>query len=185
MRRLPFRGGLLIEADDYMDAPPKDYFRLSPGAMVRLRNAYVIRCDEVVRDAAGRAVELRCSHFPETLGGKPLASGVKVKGIIHWVAEQDAVPCEVRLYDRLFTAAVPGEGQPDGDVRPHLNPEGLVVLERAVVEPALAGAAPEARFQFERLGYFVADRYDCVPGRLVFNRTVSLKDTWAKIAGKG
>jgi len=146
-----------------------------PGGEVRLRNAYVIRCDEVVKDGAGQVTALRCSVDPATLGRNP--EGRKVKGVIHWVAAEQGVPATVRLYDRLFSVPQPGAG--GRDFRDDLNPGSLSTLTGCMLEPALAGAAPGARFQFEREGYFVVDP-DSTPDAPVFNRTVTLRDTWGK-----
>ena len=180
-RPVPFSRELYIERDDFAEDPPKGFFRLAPGREVRLRYGYIIRCDEVVKDDAGEVVELRCTYDPETKGGSA-GAGRSVKGTLHWVSAEHAVPCEVRLYDRLFSEADPEAGD-DGDFRAHLNPDSLVVVERAFVEPAVAGAEPGARFQFERLGYFTTDMIDSKPDALVFNRTVTLRDTWARVSG--
>ncbi|HEX6307555.1 MAG TPA: glutamine--tRNA ligase/YqeY domain fusion protein [Longimicrobiales bacterium] len=179
-RTVPFSRELCIERDDFAEDPPKGFFRLAPGGEVRLRYGYIIRCDEVVKDAAGEVVELRCSVDAETKGGAARA-GRQVKGTIHWVSAAHAVPCEVRLYDRLFTEPDPEAGA-DADFRARLNPHSLVVTERALIEPSVAGAEAGAHFQFERLGYFTTDRVDSRPDALVFNRTVTLRDTWAKVA---
>jgi glutaminyl-tRNA synthetase len=175
-RPLPFSGTLFIEHDDFAENPPKGFHRLMPGGEVRLRYAYVIRCDEVVKDDAGEIVELRCSYDPATRGGNT-PDGRQVKGTIHWVSAEHGVPAEVRLYDRLFSVPDPDAGE--GDFKDHLNPESLVVIPGAVVEPSIRDAEPGSRFQFERLGYFCADVVDSKPGALVFNRTVTLRDTWA------
>ncbi|WP_444677648.1 glutamine--tRNA ligase/YqeY domain fusion protein [Halomonas sp. E19] len=177
IRRIPFTREIYIDSDDFMEAPPKKFFRLAPGQEVRLRNSYVIRCDEVVKDEAGEIAELRCSVDFDTLGKNP--EGRKVKGVIHWVSATHAVPVEVRLYDNLFLVEQPDKDK-DADFLEHLNPESLEVCQ-AMGEPSLAGVAPESRFQFERMGYFCADRHACRDGKLVFNRTVGLKDSWAKI----
>ena len=178
-RPVPFGRELWIERADFMEEAPRKYKRLVAGGEVRLRNAYVIRCDEVIKDAAGEIVELRCSYDPETLGRNP--EDRKIKGVIHWVSARHGLPAEVRLYDRLFTEANPDAA---GDWRAALNPGSLETVE-AVVEPALAAAEPGERFQFERTGYFCADLVDHGPGRTVFNRTVPLRDSWAKIASRG
>ncbi len=179
-RKVPFSRTLYIERDDFMEEPPRKFFRLAPGREVRLRNAYIVKCEEVVKDPeTGEVVELRCSHDPTTLGSMP-ADGRKVKGVIHWVSAAHAVDAEVRLYDRLFTVPDPG-GQKGVDFRSFLNPTSLEVLTGSKVEPGVAEVAPESRFQFERLGYFCTDRYDSRSGHLVFNRIVTLRDTWAKI----
>ncbi len=177
-RTLPFSRELYIENDDFMENPPSKYFRLAPGKEVRLRNAYVIRCDQVIRDDQGQLVELHCTYDDKTLGANPV--GRKVKGVVHWVSVDHAVPCEVRLYDQLFTL-----GNPDvDDYTENLNPDSLVTLTGCQAEPGLSSAQPEQRFQFERLGYFCCDRYDSSVDRLVFNRTVTLRDTWAKMQKK-
>ncbi|RAH38260.1 MULTISPECIES: glutamine--tRNA ligase/YqeY domain fusion protein [unclassified Halomonas] len=181
VREIPFGREIYIDRDDFMEEPPKKFFRLAPGKEVRLRNSYVIRCDEVIKDEAGEVSELRCSVDFDTLGKNP--EGRKVKGVIHWVSAAQAVPMEVRLYDNLFTVEQPDKDK-DADFLEHLNPESLTVVQ-AMGEPSLADAAPESRFQFERVGYFCADRHACRDGKLVFNRTVGLKDGWAKAQKKG
>ncbi|OJA04628.1 glutamine--tRNA ligase/YqeY domain fusion protein [Halomonas sp. QHL1] len=181
VRQVPFSRELYIDQDDFMEDAPKKFFRLAPGKEVRLRNSYVIRCDEVIKDAAGEISELHCSVDFDTLGKNP--EGRKVKGVIHWVSAAHGVPMEVRLYDNLFTVEQPDRDK-DVDFLEHLNPESLVVCQ-AIGEPSLALATPESRFQFERIGYFCADRHDSTPEHLVFNRTVGLKDSWAKIKQKG
>ncbi|HST58873.1 MAG TPA: glutamine--tRNA ligase/YqeY domain fusion protein [Longimicrobium sp.] len=180
-RPLPFSGTIYIDRDDFMEVPSKGFHRLAPGAEVRLRYAYVIRCDEVVKDASGEVMELRCSYDPATRGGTT-PDGRQVKGTIQWVSAEHALECEVRLYDRLFTAPNPSEEE--GDFKDYLNPESLVIIQGALVEPSLADAEPGSRWQFERLGYFNVDPVDSRPGALVFNRTVTLRDTWAKAAEK-
>ena len=180
-RSLPFTKELYIDSDDFMEEPPKKFFRLAPGQEVRLRNAWVIRCDEVIKDEQGKILELRCSYDPETLGKNP--EGRKVKGVIHWVSATHGLPAEVRLYDNLFQVESP-DSDKDVDFLEHLSSDSLSVVE-AICEPSLATAQAEDRFQFERVGYFCADRYDHQQGtKLVFNRTVSLKDSWAKIQKK-
>ncbi|AQU82506.1 MAG: glutamine--tRNA ligase/YqeY domain fusion protein [Halomonas sp.] len=181
MRKVPFSRELYIDQDDFMEDAPKKFFRLAPGKEVRLRNSYVIRCDDVVKNAAGEVTELHCSVDFETLGKNP--EGRKVKGVIHWVSAAHGVPMEVRLYDNLFMVEQPDRDK-DVDFLEHLNPDSLVVCQ-AIGEPSLANAAPEDRFQFERMGYFCADRHASKPGQPVFNRTVGLKDSWAKIKQKG
>lgn len=176
-RPLPFSRELFIDRDDFLESPPKGFFRLSPGAEVRLRYAYVIRCDEVVKDAAGQVVELRCSYDAQTRGGNS-PEGRQVKGTIQWVSAAHGVPCEVRLYDRLFS--VPDPDGAEGDFKDHLNPESLVVLRDAMVEPSVLGDPPGSRYQFERVGYFCSDIVDSTADALVFNRTVTLRDAWAK-----
>lgn len=176
-RALPFCNELYIEQDDFMENPPKGYYRLSPGGKVRLRHAYIISCDQVIKDADGNVTELRCSYDPNTKSGSAGAEDPTVKGTLHWVSARHAVQAEVRLYDRLYTVDAP-EGLSD------LNPHSLEVLPNALVEPSLQEAPPESRFQFERQGYFCADRLDSTAKRLVFNRIVTLKDAWAKKAAK-
>ena len=179
-RKVPFSREIYIERDDFMENPPKKFFRLSPGKEVRLRSAYFITCTEVVKDAQGHIVELHATYDPATRGGNA-PDGRRVKATLHWVSAAHAVPVEVRLYDRLFTVEDP-ETVPEGKTfLDNLNPQSLDVLRDAQAEPSLAGAAPGTRVQFERLGYFVVDP-DSRPGALVFNRTVSLRDTWARLA---
>ena len=181
-RKVPFSRVLYIERADFMEDPPKKFFRLSPGKEVRLRCAYFVTCTEVVKDAAGHVTELRCTYDPATRGGDA-PDGRKVKATLHWVSAAHAVPIEVRLYDRLFSVEDP-KNAPDGKTFvDYMNPRSLEVLRGCQAEPSLAPAAVAARFQFERLGYFCVDP-DSRPGALVFNRTVSLRDTWAKISGR-
>jgi glutaminyl-tRNA synthetase len=180
-RALPFSRTLFIDRDDFMEDPIPGFFRLAPGREVRLRYAYIIRCDEVVRDEAGQVVELRCTYHPETRGGKAPA-GRTIKGTIHWVSADHAVPCQARLFDRLFTVPDPEAG--DADFKTYLNPDSLAVMDGALIEPSVAGDPPGRHYQFERLGYFFSDPEDSAPGRLVFNRTVTLRDTWAKVAAR-
>jgi glutaminyl-tRNA synthetase len=212
-RELRFTRELWIERDDFAEVPPKGYFRLAPGAEVRLRYAYIVRCTGVEKDAAGNVVAVHCTYDPSTRSGTPGAEARKVKGNIHWLSTDQAVPAEVRLYDRLFAVPFPGErhATEDREVAPappaaativagedddapedagtversfldDLNAASIRTIE-ARVEPALAQAAPETRFQFERVGYFVADRRDHASGRPVFNRTVTLKDSWSARTG--
>jgi glutaminyl-tRNA synthetase len=177
-RKIPFTRELFIEQEDFMENPPKNYFRLSPGQMTRLKSAYIIRCDEAVRDPhTGAVTALRCTYFPESRSGTD-TSGLKVKGVMHWVAAAHAVPIEVRLYDRLFTDPTPTEHE-DKDFMAFINPDSLKVFDRAIGEPTLGHARPGDQFQFLRKGYFAADP-DSSQGRPVFNLTVQLKDTWAK-----
>ena len=173
-RTLNFGRELYIDRADFAEDPPKGFKRLVPGGEVRLRGAYVIRCDQVIRDDQGEVIELRCGHDPATLGRNP--EGRKVKGVIHWVPAHQAVSAEVRLYDRLFSVPIPGAG--GGQFLADLNPDSLRTLTGCLLEPALAAARPGERFQFEREGYFVVDR-DSRPERPIFNRTVGLRDTWA------
>jgi glutaminyl-tRNA synthetase len=179
-RKVPFGRELWIERDDFMEAPPPKFYRLAPGREVRLRYAYFIKCQEVVRDAAGNFVELRCTYDPATRGGDA-PDGRKVKATLHWVSAAYAVEAEAHLYDTLFTVRDPSNVPEGTDWKTHLNPKSLEVVKGVKVEPSLADAPPESRWQFERMGYFVADRRDSKPGRLVFNRTVSLRDEWARI----
>jgi glutaminyl-tRNA synthetase len=174
-RRVPFGKELYIERDDFMEDPPKKFFRLAPGREVRLRSAYFITCTDVIKDADGNVVELRATYDPATRGGDA-PDGRRPKATLHWVSAEHAVDCEVRLYDRLFTAENPEEG---GDFLVHMNPNSLEVIPHAKLEPSVQGAAPLTRYQFERLGYFCVDS-DSSPDTLVFNRTSTLKDTWAK-----
>lgn len=180
-RRIPFGREIWIERDDFREDAPKKFFRLAPGREVRLRYAYVIRCDEVVKDEAGEVRELRCTYHPETKGGQKPADGRKVKGIVHWVSAAHAVEAEVRLYDHLFAHPDPSAVEEGGTFLDNLNPNSLEVVRDAKLEPALADAEPGARLQFERIGYFTVDTVDSRPGAPVFNRTVTLRDTWAKI----
>lgn len=176
-RRVPFSRELYIERDDFMEDPPKKFFRLAPGREVRLRYGYFITCREVVKDSSGRVVELRCTYDPATRGGDA-PDGRKVQGTIHWVSAGQALDCEVRLYDRLFTIPNPDEVE---DFIAAVNPGSLVVVRGARVEPSVGSDPPGTRYQFERTGYFVSDVVDSRPGALVFNRTVGLRDTWAKV----
>lgn len=175
-RKIPFSRVLYIERDDFREEPPKKWFRLSPGAEVRLKHAYIIKCNRVVKDEIGRVVELHCSYDPETKSGMPKAQR-KVKGTLHWVSSIHSIPAEVRLYDHLFIKPNPDE---EDDFKSSLNPKSLEVLTSCQVEPSLANAKPGDRYQFLRLGYFCVDK-DSTTEKLVFNRTVSLIDTWAKI----
>jgi glutaminyl-tRNA synthetase len=182
-RPVPFSGRLLIERDDFSEDPPKGFFRLAPGREVRLRYGYIIRCDDVIHDDSGDVIELRCTYDPETRGGQA-REGREVKGTVHWVSEEHALSSEVRLYDRLFSVPDPGAAAGgDGDITAFLNPDSLVVVPAARVEPAVRDLPPESHVQFERLGYFITDRVDSNTGQPVFNRTVTLRDTWAKRSG--
>ena len=181
-RRLPFSRVLYIEQDDFREEPPKGYFRLSPGKEVRLRYAYIIKCVGVVKDPQnGEITELRCTYDPETKSGSS-QSNRKVKATIHWVSAAHALPAEVRLYDHLFVKEDPEEVPDDTDWLANINPKSLERLSACRVEPLLANAKPGERYQFERLGYFCVDSEDSRPGALVFNRAVTLRDTWAKVA---
>lgn len=179
-REIPFSREILIEREDFMENPPKKYFRLFPGGMVRLKHAYIIRCDEVIKDEFGVVHELRCTYIPESKSGED-TSGINVKGTLHWVSSYHAVNVEVRLYDRLFKVEDPASEE--GDFKSFINPDSLQIIENAFAEPALLEAEFSERYQFLRKGYFTLDK-DTSTSRIVFNRTVTLKDTWAKIAGK-
>ena len=178
-RKLPFSRELYIERDDFMEDPPRKFFRLGPGREVRLRYGYFITCTDVIKDAAGEVVELRCTYDPETRGGQA-PDGRRVRGTIHWVSAEHAVDAEVRLYDHLFTSERPDD---DDDFMTTLNPESLEVVPNAKVEPSLADAVPSEKYQFERTGYFAVDP-DSQPGALVFNRTVTLRSSWKKVAAR-
>ena len=178
-RKVPFSRVLYIERDDFMEQPPKKFFRLAPGREVRLRGAYFVTCTSVEKDADGHVTTLHCTYDPATRGGDA-ADGRKVKATLHWVSTAHALDAEVRLYDRLFVSENPGAA---GDYHEDLNPASLEVRRGCKLEPSVAEARPGSRYQFERLGYFSVDP-DSAPGRLVFNRTVTLKDSWAKVAGK-
>jgi len=180
-RKVPFSRELYIERDDFMEDPPKKFFRLAPGKEVRFRSAYFIRCDEVVKDDDGNIVELRCTYDPETRGGQNPPDGRKVKATIHWVSAKHAVDAEVRVYDRLFANESPDSGE--GNFLDHLNQDSLAVLKNAKLEPNLAGLETGTAVQFERLGYFCVDS-DSEEDKLVFNRTVPLRDSWAKAQKK-
>jgi len=178
-RRIRFGRELYVERDDFMENPPKKFYRLSPGKEVRLRYAYFVTCREAVKNAAGEVVELRCTYDPQTRGGNA-PDGRKVQATLHWVSAADAVAAEVRLYNPLFTRPDPNAG----DFAADLNPNSLEVLAGARLEPVLAGSNAAAPVQFERQGYFYRDSAS-TPGRLVYNRTVGLRDTWAKVQGGG
>jgi len=180
-RMVPFSRELYIEQDDFMEDPPKKFFRLAPGREVRLRYAYFITCVDVVKDpATGEIVELHCTYDPATRGGDS-PDGRKVKGTLHWVSAKHAIDARVRLYDHLFTKENPNEVEEGKEFTAYLNPNSLEVLNDCKLEPSLADAAPASHCQFERLGYFCVDAKDSTPDALVFNRTVTLRDTWAKI----
>jgi glutaminyl-tRNA synthetase len=183
-RKVPFSREIFIEREDFLEDPPKKFFRLAPGREVRLRYAYFITCEEVVKDpVTGEVAELRCTYDPATRGGDA-PDGRKVQGTLHWVSAAHAVPAEVRLYNHLFTRENPDDVATGGHFTDHINPASLEVLTDCRLEPGLAAAAPGSPFQFERLGYFCADAGDSRPERLVFNRSVTLRDTWAKIVKK-
>ena len=181
-RKVPFSRVLYIEQQDFREDPPKKFFRLAPGREVRLRYAYIIKCVDLVKDDSGEVVEVHCTYDPETKSGSA-QSGRKVKGTLHWVSAEQALKAEVRLYDRLFSKENPMAAEEGRDFKDYVNPDSLEILTDCLVEPSLATAASGERVQFERQGYFCVDR-DSSPARVVFNRTVSLRDTWAKIEKK-
>lgn len=178
-RQVPFGRDIYIEKEDFMEDPPKKFYRLAPGKEVRLKGAYVIKCEEVIKDPEGRITELRCTYDPQTKSGED-TSGKKIKGVIHWVSTRHASNVTVRLYNTLFTKENP-ENEEDGDFTNNINPESLETLSEVPVEPAIASAPAGSRFQFLRKGYFYLDPVDAANGRIIYNRIVSLKDTWAKI----
>lgn len=182
-RKVPFSRVLYIEQDDFMENPPKNFFRLTPGREVRLRYAYFIKCEDVIKDAQGNVVELRCTYDPATRGGDA-PDGRKVKATLHWVSAAQALDAEVRLYNNLFTQEYPEDTQEGEDFLVNLNPNSLERLQGCKIEPFVKGAQAGSRYQFERQGYFCIDP-DSTAGKLVFNRTVALKDTWAKVQQKG
>ncbi|MCP4375868.1 MAG: glutamine--tRNA ligase, partial [bacterium] len=172
-----------IDRADFREEANKKYKRMITGGEVRLRNSYVIKCERVIKDDSGEIIELRCSYDPDTLGANPV--GRKVRGVIHWVSATEGVKAEVRLYDRLFSHPTPDADKEVESFIHHLNPESLSTAAECVVEPSIATAEPGSQFQFEREGYFCVDSRESSPERLVFNRTVSLRDSWAKIESKG
>src|SRR5260221_916822 len=174
VREIPFSGELYIEREDFMETPAKKWFRLAPGQMVRLKSAYIIKCDEVIKDANGTITELHCTYIPESKSHHD-TSGINVKGTLHWVSVKHAVTAEVRLYDRLFKVEDPGSEE--GDFKDYINPDSLHVVKAAYAEPSLVHAKFDERYQFIRKGYFVLDK-DTSEERMVFNRTVTLKDGW-------
>lgn len=182
-RKVPFSKELYIERDDFMEDPPKKFYRLSPGREVRFRYAYFITCNEVIKDENGEILELHCTYDPETKGGNA-PDGRKVKATIHWVSANHALKREVRLYDRLFTESDPEHNKEEKDYLEYLNPESLKVLENCYLEPSLENAKPGENYQFERIGYFTVDSKSYENGEQVFNRTVTLRDAWAKVKGK-
>jgi glutaminyl-tRNA synthetase len=175
-REIPFSGEIYIEQEDFMEVAPKKFFRLAPGQMVRLKSAYIIRCDDFIKDDSGKITELRCTYIPESRSGSD-TSGINVKGTLHWVSIAHAIPAEVRLYDRLFK--VENLGDAEGDFKDYLNPDSLTILPAVYAEPSLTSATLNDRFQFLRKGYFCLDP-DSIEGKLVFNRTVTLRDMWSK-----
>jgi glutaminyl-tRNA synthetase len=182
MRQVPFSREIYIEQEDFREVPPPKYYRLSPGKEVRLRNAYFITAQNAVKDAAGNVVEVHCTYDPASRGGNS-PDGRKVKSTIHWVSTKHAASAEVRLYEKLFTKSSPNDYPEGGSFLDNLNPESLEVIADAKLEPSLAEAKVGNRFQFERVGYFCLDP-DSTEGKLVFNRTLTLKDSWAKIEKK-
>jgi len=181
IRKVPFSKVLYIERDDFMETPPKKYFRLSPGQEVRLRYAYIIKCSHVEKDSAGNILAIHCTYDPATRGGNT-PDGRKVKGTIHWVSAQNAINAEIRLYDRLFKVPEPDNVEEGKSFIDNLNPDSLKIVS-AFCEPFLNNSKPFDKFQFERIGYFCVDK-DSTKDRLIFNRTVALKDSWSKIAEK-
>ena len=179
-RDIPFSGELYIEREDFMEVPAKKWFRLAPGQMVRLKSAYIIRCDAVIKDDKGNITELRCSYIPESKSGND-TSGIHVKGTLHWVSVKHAVNCELRLYDRLFKVENPSNEA--GDFKDYINPGSLQVITSAYAEPSLAKAKFDERYQFLRKGYFCLDK-DSSEEKLIFNRTVTLKDSWKPSTSK-
>ncbi len=182
-RKVPFSGELFIEREDFMENPPNKYFRLYPGAEVRLFNAYLVKCTGFIKDELGNIVEVRCVYDPETRGGN-VKDGRKVKGTIHWVSANHAVDAEVRLYEHLFSTANPDDAPEGVDFTGNINPSSLLVLHNCKLEPDLQNAHPEDSYQFMRKGYFCLDKYESTSRHMVFNRTISLRDTWAKIQQK-
>ncbi|MCX5786643.1 MAG: glutamine--tRNA ligase/YqeY domain fusion protein [Elusimicrobia bacterium] len=182
-RKVPFCKEIYIEQDDFKEVPPKKFFRMTPGQEVRLRSAYIVKCGEAVKDAVGNITEIHCTYDPATRGGDA-PDGRKIKGTIHWVSARHCVTAQVRLYDALFTKRNPEDVEEGRDYKENLNPKSLEVLGNACCEPGVKNIAPGSRVQFERLGYFFTDPIDSKPGAPVFNRTVTLKDTWAKIEQK-
>ena len=176
-RKLPFSKTLWIEREDFMEVPAKKWFRLAPGAMVRLKSAYIIKCESFLKDADGNITEIHCTHFPESKSGAEGSNAIQVKGTIHWVSAAHAATAEVRLYDRLFRSENPAAEE--GDFKDHINPDSLHIIQQAFIEPSLKNATLNERFQFIRKGYFCLDK-DSTTDHLVFNRTVTLKDAWAK-----
>jgi glutaminyl-tRNA synthetase len=183
-RKVPFSRELYIERDDFMEDPPRKFYRLAPGREVRLRYAYFIKCVDIVKDDAGEVSEIRCTYDPETRGGDA-PDGRKVKATLHWVSARHALPAEVRLYDHLFTVRNPMDVEEGKSFTDYIDPGSIKVLPVCYVEPSVRDAGPGSRLQFERLGYFCVDSVDSSPDRLVFNRTATLRDTWAKIKKKG
>lgn len=180
-RKVPFSRELWIEREDFMENPPKKFFRLGVGLMVRLKGAYIVKCEDYKKDGQGNITEIHCTYVPESRSGHD-TSGINVKGTIHWVSVPHAKTAEVHLYDRLFKVEDPGSEE--GDFKDYINPDSLHVLPKVFIEPALSAAKPGEHFQFLRKGYFCAD-VNSSPEKLIFNRTVTLKDAWAKEQKKG
>jgi glutaminyl-tRNA synthetase len=183
-RKVPFSRELFIEHEDFMETPPSKFFRLAPGREVRLKNAYFIKCEQVVKNSQGNIAELHCTYDPDSRGGNS-PDGRKVKGTLHWVSAPHAVDAEVRLYDQLYTVPNLDDIEEGIDPKTLLNPKSLEVLKGCKLEPGMADAAPGTGYQFLRMGYFCIDEFDSKPGSLVINRTATLKDSWAKEAAKG
>ncbi len=175
-RDIPFTRELYIEREDFMETPPKKYFRLAPGQMVRLKSGYIIKCEEVIKDANGNIMEVRCTYIPESKSGAD-TSGINVKGTLHWVSIKHAINVEMRLYDRLFKVEDPSSAE--GDFKDYVNPDSLQVIKTAYAEPSLKNAKFDERYQFLRKGYFCLDK-DTSEEAIIFNRTVTLRDAWAK-----
>jgi len=183
-REMPFSREIFIEKDDFMEDAPKKFFRLTVGSEVRLKSAYIIKCDKVIKDSSGNITELHCTYDPDSRSGSGTeASQRKVKGTLHWVSAKHAISAEVRLYDRLFNDEAP-DGHKDKDYKDFINPESLKIIKNCKLEPSLKNAEPESKYQFQRIGYFCVDKKESKPGALVFNRTVPLKDSWSKISQK-
>ena len=182
-RKVPFSRELYIERDDFMEDPPKKFYRLSPGREVRFRYAYFLTCTDVIKDESGNIIEIHCTYDPETKGGNA-PDGRKVKATIHWVSAKYGIKREVRLYDRLFTDPDPEHNKEGKEFTEFLNPDSLTVLKECYLEPSLADVKPGVNYQFERLGYFITDPDVSDDGQTVFNRTVTLRDAWAKAKGR-
>ncbi|MEN6350189.1 MAG: glutamine--tRNA ligase/YqeY domain fusion protein [Syntrophomonas sp.] len=180
IRQIPFSREIYIEQEDFMENPPKKFFRLTPGGEVRLKSAYIIKCEQVVKNEKGEVIELHCTYDPDSKSGGP-TSGRKIKGTSHWVSADHAIKAEVRLYDQLFLVENPDEEEEGSDYKTNLNPDSLEVLSSCMIEPGLADAEPGSQYQFLRQGYFCVDPVDSKDGKMVFNRIVSLRDSWAKI----
>ena len=182
-RQVPFSRELYIERDDFMEDPPKKFFRLGPGREVRLKGAYIIKCERAVKDESGQVIELRCAYDPESKSGSA-AAGRKVKGTLHWVSASHAKKAEVRLYETLFNVENPADEKKNPDLKNCLNPNSLQILKDCMIEPGLADAQPGYLYQFLRMGYFCVDPIESKPGAPVFNRAVTLRDTWARLVKK-